>query len=352
MINTVNFGEHWAGLLHGARSALVLINTPQGPAAFQFEAALNYLGIGTFRTWVDALRNDYTRVLEIVARTTPDVFAGPPSQLLNLYERAHATGTSVPAFDTVLLTGERSGAALRQRLARLTGATVIDASYGSSETGTTAVAVSVDELRLQTQSYLFELVSEDGEITPAERAVEAGAAEGELVVTTLDNRYRPLVRYRTGDLVQVGRSTILGGLSVRPLGRVGDTVDVGGRVVDQQWIETVLWGDPGLEVLNYLLVHDGERVDLLYTSSAVSDPTEDARVTAAIRTVLPSAEARRVTQLPASTGLGSATGWKASRVIDVGPDRAHEECLPHLRDSLQHTRDFALAARDGQAVAL
>lgn len=359
VINTVNFGEHWAGLLDGARSALVLINTPQGPAAFQFEIALNYLGIGTFRTWVDALRNDYSRVLDIVSRTSPDVFAGPPSQLLNLYERAYATGAPVPTFDTVLLTGERSGAALRQRLVRLTGAKVVDASYGSSETGTTAVAVTVDEMRLQTQSYLFELVIGQNEpaksggaekVVPLEHAVQAGNAEGELVVTTLDNRYRPLVRYRTGDLVAAGRSE-LHGLCVRPLGRVGDTVSVGGQAIDQQLIETVLWGDSELEVLNYLLAHDGDRVDLLYTSSS-ADPTEDARVTSAIRTVVPTAVAIRVPQLPASTGLGSAAGWKASRVIDIGPDRETEGDLPHLRDTLRHTREFALAARNGLAVAL
>ncbi|WP_194852940.1 phenylacetate--CoA ligase family protein [Nocardia sp. SYP-A9097] len=362
VVNTINFGEHWASFLGGARFAIVLINTPQGPAAFQFEIALNYLGIGTFRTWVDALRNDYSRVLAVIERTRPDVFAGPPSQLLNLYERAYAAGSRPPEFETVLLTGERTGPALRRRLAALTGATVVDASYGSSETGTTAVAVSADELRLQTQSFLFELIVEDTAgrtvtIAAEQRVHERGTAEGELVVTTLDNRFRPLVRYRTGDLVRVERATG-GGLALRPLGRVGDSVDIAGQGIDQQLIENAVWGDPGLAVVNYLLAHDGDRVDLFYTSSAPVDAVESAaaendRVTAAIRAVLPGAVARRVPQLPASAALGSAAGWKAARVIDIGPDAALADgAVPHLADVLRQTREFALATRDGEVVTL
>ncbi|MFP3616692.1 hypothetical protein SB778_42375, partial [Paraburkholderia sp. SIMBA_050] len=44
VLNTVNFGEGWSSFLDASDSAVILINTPQGPAAFQFEKALNYLG--------------------------------------------------------------------------------------------------------------------------------------------------------------------------------------------------------------------------------------------------------------------------------------------------------------------
>ena len=105
MINTVNFAEHWQELLAPEDVALILINTPQGPAAFQFERALNYLGVQTFRTWVDTYRNDYGRVLEILATLRPTVYAGPPSQLLNLYEHAARVGQPMPTFRLNLVTG-------------------------------------------------------------------------------------------------------------------------------------------------------------------------------------------------------------------------------------------------------
>lgn len=148
-VNTVNFGEHWRRFVGARRVAIILINTPQGPAAFQFERALNYLGMMTIRTWVDTFRNDYARVLDIVGELKPDVYAGPPSQLLNLYEFAAISGRPAPRFELCLLTGERTTPGLRRRLELLSGGEIVDSSYGSSETGITAVAAGEGRGRME-----------------------------------------------------------------------------------------------------------------------------------------------------------------------------------------------------------
>lgn len=335
VVNTVNFGESWAEFLTPQDRALVLINTPQGPAAHQFEKVFNYLEIMTFRTWVDTLRNDYGRVLEIVERCNPTVWAGPPSQLINLYEHACRLRMKPPQFEKVMLTGEPSGPALKQRLAALSGGLVFDASYGSSETGTTAIAWGDgQDLRLQTQSYLFELSTEDGvvPVTPG------FSGTGELVVTSLQNFNRPLIRYRTGDLVTVTAQPD-GAQILTPHGRVKDQVHLGELRFTQGELESLLWPeqDPG-PVFNYLLAYDGTRTDVIVTADD-SGPTPAREALAGLAQRLPGARVHVVPQLPVVSSLGSAMGWKASRILDLR-DTSRGDFSATIAEALDEARTF------------
>ncbi|MHC2184700.1 phenylacetate-CoA ligase [Rathayibacter agropyri] len=313
MTNTVTFGENWSEVVEAGSTALILVNTPQGPAAFQLERALNHLGLLTFRTWVDTYRNDYDRILDIIEDLHPDVFAGPPSQLLNLYQRASDAGRATPAFRSVLLLGERSTPGLKRRLTELSGGLVHDAAYGSSETGTLAVAAS-DGLRLQTHGFLFEIRDQSTGLLSLVRDQDECA--GELIVTPLDLLLRPLVRYDTGDVVRITR-TSSGEHLVTPLGRVSDATMLATVAVDQQECEDLLWPvDERSPVLNYLFVarDDG---DALLVTTADGKSWDSSTVAQGIRDRLSGIAVVRCDQLPAISGLGSALGWKASRFLDL-----------------------------------
>jgi phenylacetate-CoA ligase len=334
-VNTVNFGESWAEFLTPQDRALVLINTPQGPAAHQFEKVLNYLGIMTFRTWVDTLRNDYGRVLEIIERCGPTVWAGPPSQLINLYEHAHRVGAKPPQFEKVLLTGEPSGPALKRRLAELSGGRVLDASYGSSETGTTALAWGGGEnLRLQTQSYLFELATEAG----VEPVTPGFSGTGELVVTSLQNLNRPLIRYRTGDLVTITAQED-GAQILTPLGRVKDQVHIGELRFSQAELESLLWPEQGSSgVFNYMLAYDATRTDVIVTADD-SGPVPLRESLSGLTRSLPGVSVHVVPKLPVVSSLGSAMGWKASRILDLR-DTSRGDFSATVADALREARAF------------
>lgn len=105
---------------------------------------------------------------------------------------------------------EQTGPSFVRHLERLTGGTAYVCSYGSSETGTTAVTCRERNLHLQTQSYLLELHDDTGT-----RPVDGSADRGELVVTTLDLPARPLLRYRTGDRVEITGETCACGVRTR-----------------------------------------------------------------------------------------------------------------------------------------
>ncbi|WP_198389081.1 phenylacetate--CoA ligase family protein [Burkholderia ubonensis] len=334
VLNTVNFGESWSSFLGSGDSAVILINTPQGPAAFQFEKALNYLGIFTFRTWVDTVRNDYGRVIETISKVRPTVFAGPPSQLLNLYEFASIRKLAAPKFEKVLLTGENSSRSLKARIANLTGGSVFDASYGSSETGTTAVAISTSALKLQEHSYIVELLGAGKESL---RPSDTLAMTGELVVTSLDNVTKPLIRYRTGDLVTI-EPLASGGKALIPLGRLSDNQKFEWLNADQATIEALIWGRDGrVRVFNYLIARTPEQIHFIVTGDyASSDELHDDMPE--LRNAFPEASIELVPKLPEIASLGSAIGWKMSRIHDL--TKSFDEYPAHTAHAIRELKHF------------
>jgi phenylacetate-CoA ligase len=329
LVNTLNIGELWAQLLEPGDIALILINAPFAPAAYQFEKVLEYLGIMSLRPWVDNITGDYTRVLRLVAALGANVFVGPPSRLLELVQFAHRNELPAPRFDRLLLMAEQTGPSFVAHLERLTGATAYVGSYGSSETGTTAVTCRERNLHLQTHSYLLELADEDGV-----RPIDGRADRGELVVTTLDLPARPLLRYRTGDRVEItGESCPCGVRTpiLRTLGREQDVVALTGNGVRQNDLEAALWSSelPGHIVFNYMLVLRANGIVLLVTTDGRPDDAWSARLGERLAPLFEGYEitVRPVEKLPPLASLGQYLGWKLSRVLDLN-DEANWGRLP------------------------
>lgn len=111
----------------------------------------------------------------------------------------------------ILLTGEVLTMPLLHNVARLLEGDGRAFVYGSSEAATCAIGCSSGRYHPLLDDFAFELRPTPG--------VPAGAAE--LVVTWLNTGVRPLVRYRTGDLVAHGSDC--------PCGEQGIWLDVLGR---------------------------------------------------------------------------------------------------------------------------
>jgi phenylacetate-CoA ligase len=228
--NTVNIGEMWARLLKPSDVALILIIAPLGPAPYQFEKVFEYLGMMSVRPWVEYIDGDYTRVLDLIDTLSVNVFVGAPSRLLAMIQFAARHHRPIPHFDHVLLLAEQTGAAQLRHLSHLTSGHVCVGTYGSSETGTIAVTCEHSQLHLQMQSYILELIDDQGI-----RLIDGSADSGELVVTTLDLISRPLLRYRTGDLIEVDGGQCPCGLAlpvIRTRGRAKPKFPLGGGALN------------------------------------------------------------------------------------------------------------------------
>ncbi|MEV5880320.1 AMP-binding protein [Streptomyces sp. NPDC052101] len=323
VINTINIGELWAQILRPRDVALILINAPFAPAAYQFEKVLEYIGVMSFRPWVDNITGDYGRVLRLIESLHANVFVGPPSRLLEMIQFAHRNKLPAPRFDRLLLMAEQTGPSFVRHLERLTGGTAYVCSYGSSETGTTAVTCRERNLHLQTQSYLLELHDESGT-----RPVDGTVARGELVVTTLDLPARPLLRYRTGDRVEIVGEPCPCGVRtpvLRTLGREQDVVTLSGNGVRQNDLEAALWSTelPEHTVFNYMLVVRDRGVVLLVTTDGRPQESWTAVVAERLAPLFPglAVSVRPVETLPPLASLGQYLGWKLSRVLDLNDER-------------------------------
>ena len=163
----------------------------------------------------------FPRALELAVSAGAQVLAALPLEPVVLAELARARGLD-PAtlpIDALFLGGAPVPPAVQRRLARVWGARVIEL-YGSTETMLLGTSCAAGTLHPETGLAYCEVLPLD---EPGDR--------GRLVVTTLGVEGSPLVRFDTGDVVEVRRGCPCGdprpGLVV--LGRAGDALDIGTR---------------------------------------------------------------------------------------------------------------------------
>ncbi len=162
-----------------------------------------------------------------------------PTYALHLAEVAEAekidlTGAGVRA---VVVAGEPGGsvAVTRERIAQAWGARVYD-HYGLTEVGPVAFETTARplEMRLLETEFLVEVI---------DPITEQASDTGELVLTNLGRVGSPLIRYRTGDLVNLNPDRDEGGnryLSGGILNRADDMIHIRGNNLYPSAIEAVI----------------------------------------------------------------------------------------------------------------
>ncbi len=155
-----------------------------------------------------------------------------------------------------------------------------------------------------------------------------GTDGGELVVTTLDIPSRPLLRYRTGDLVEIDYAPCPCGVRtpvLRTRGRAQDVLVLSGSGIRQDDLEAALWDEPlpGTTIFNYMLVVRGRGVVCLVTTDRAPEDGWTTHVTDRLRPLFDGYDVavRPVKKLPPLASLGQYLGWKLSRVLDLNDER-------------------------------
>ena len=141
--------------------------------------------------------------LRAVADIRPDAYAGTPSFLRILLDRADEAGLDVSSLTRAAVGGEALPPSLRERF-RARGIGVLQ-SYGTAEAGMIAYESEALEGMIADEGVIVEIVA------PGTGDPVAEGEVGEVAVTVLNPDY-PLIRFATGDL-----SAALPGLS--PCGR-------------------------------------------------------------------------------------------------------------------------------------
>ncbi|MGL4818542.1 MAG: phenylacetate--CoA ligase family protein [Bacilli bacterium] len=169
----------------------------------------------------------YSRAVALVHELEVTVIAGLPRELELMGYSAHLTGQRIDSVRAVIVAGELLTPARQRKLSQLWNVPVINL-YGATELGNIAAMGPCGKLHINEQHYWVEVLDSDGKLCSSFPKI------GEAVITTLAHKASPLVRYRTGDRIQLMPSTCnceMGGWTMEHFGRMNETYTVQGHTL-------------------------------------------------------------------------------------------------------------------------
>lgn len=185
--------------------------------------------------WLDAFTLASSRLDDCLRRLRafdPDALVGYPSSLHLLARRALDGGPQVK-LRGIETSAEVLAPAVRRDLRQAFGCAVLD-RYGCREAGVVAHECPAGSMHVNAEAVVME------------------CERGEVLVTTLNNRAMPLIRYRNEDLATGGEGACACGRGL-PLvrgiqGRVSDIIrSPGGRLIHGEFFTHLFYDAPGVK---------------------------------------------------------------------------------------------------------
>lgn len=247
------------------------------PGAFIMESGAHAVGCTVFPAGVGQTEQQ----LQAVAELRPVAYAGTPSFLRILVDKAQETGSDISSLRKGLVGGEAFPPSLRDWF--LERGLDVYQSYATADLGLIAYETTAREGMVVDEGVIVEIVR------PGTGDPVAPGEVGEVVVTTLNPAY-PLIRFGTGDLSAVlpgadptGRTN----MRIRGwLGRADQTTKIRGMFVHPGQVADVARRFP--EIVKARLVVTGEMAnDVMTLQVEAESPPQglDARIGEAVRDV-------------------------------------------------------------------
>ncbi|MFD1546311.1 phenylacetate--CoA ligase family protein [Nonomuraea guangzhouensis] len=300
------------------------------------------LGLAVAKMWPHSPMIGFDRALEVMRLLPITGLFCTPGMALSLAKKAVEAGLDPRAdfsLDVFMLTGELASPSLLANIGELWGARAYNALYASQEASVLAAAGADGALYTAPLINYYEVI--DPETTLPAQPGPDGVRQGELVITNLYQGAKPLIRYRTGDMVRM--SPAAPGASVpasrvEVLGRVGDQLEINGRRITGYDLEDLLLRHIR-GYLDYQIVLADEHIGLLLHGEVGPDDPglllagEECRDRLGAELVVSFGDPGAI------TSTGAMVSWKAARVVDRRSGRLG------ARDEREAQAAHALAAR-------
>ncbi|MFF0608081.1 phenylacetate--CoA ligase family protein [Nocardia tengchongensis] len=282
------------------------------------------LGAMNAKIWPYSPVIGFPKALQLMKDLDLEVLVCTPGVALTLAKAAIYYGYDLRAdfgVKVLLVTGEMCTPALAANLESLWGADVYNMLYGSQEAFVIAVACPAKQMHLSQTNYLIEVIDPESGVSHGPHGA------GELTVTMLIDGVKPLVRYRTGDSVEIKPSDCGCGMPgdlVRIVGRTLDRIELGGRLFTAGAIESaVLAGVTGSVGYQIVIDRTASGDDVLTVrleligDPAVRGPEIAADCARRVSEILGvPADVELSEDLGAIVGTGAFVSWKAARIVD------------------------------------
>ncbi|HEY8983151.1 MAG TPA: phenylacetate--CoA ligase family protein [Streptomyces sp.] len=283
------------------------------------------LGHSVAKMWPHSPLVGFDRALELMRSLPVTGLFCTPGMAMSLAQKALAAGFDLKrdfSLDVLMLTGELMSPSLLRNIGLLWGAEARNCLYASQEASVLAAATADGSLRTAPLINHYEVIDPEGTepVLPDANGVRCG----ELVVTNLYAGAKPLIRYRTGDMVRMtgpGPGAAVPAPALEAIGRVRDRLRLNGHLVHGYDLEDLLLRRLA-GYLDYQITvdHDGLGRDVL---SLTLQAGPDGDAWDAIENAV--ADCRRELDTPLTvrtgspgpiTSTGAMVSWKAARVVD------------------------------------
>lgn len=231
--------------------------------------------------------------LDIIEHLKPQGYAGTPSFLKILLDKAKAENRDISSVTKALVTGEALPSALRSEF-NVAGINTLQA-YASADVGLIGFESKSDDGYVIAEDLLVEIVR-PGTLEPV-----ADGEIGEVVVTSFNLDY-PLIRFATGDLsaIKIGVSDC-GRTNMRIkgwMGRADQTTKVKGMFVHAEQIEKVRQASPNIAKMRLSVTQVNYNDQMHLQCELAASNSSEAELSAIIEHI--SATLKKVTKLTGS----------------------------------------------------
>jgi phenylacetate-CoA ligase len=234
------------------------------PAGSMMETGARKLGAAVFPAGIGQTEMQVAAIADL----QPSAYAGTPSFLRIIIEKAQELGVSISSLKKALVSGEALPPSLRQQI-NDAGIDVLQA-YATADLGMIAYESSAMEGLIIDEGVIVEI------LRPGTGDPVAEGDVGEVVVTTFNQHY-PLVRFATGDLSAVLAGTSPCGRTNKRIkgwmGRADQTTKVKGMFVHPQQVNKVNKRHPEI-IKSRLVVTNPDHKDQLSLVCEIADTSQ------------------------------------------------------------------------------
>lgn len=240
-------------------TAIICIPYELAFSAVDIDRALSRIGVTVIAAGALNKVCPWERTVQLIRDIKPTILVCSGTRAIRLFDMMESQGLKRKdiGLKYVFYVGEAVSLAKLKRMEDEWGIKLITA-YGSTETNTLSLPCKAGYQHLNEERYYYEVL----DLKTGQSVVKG--EKGELVVTSLQNEAMPVLRYKTGDLVEIDRTLCgCGNRNKRIIhhGRIEDQINLNGKVLSKVEMENLIFhcSIPGF-YYNYYKNRNGELV--------------------------------------------------------------------------------------------
>ena len=254
--NFAKFLDYWMGIKK-SRIDLAIVALPyeMNPMGLKYHSALISLGVTVIPASVRTTLCSPKKLISLIQNLKPGLLIGRPMEIMRYAEGMQLMGIDPKecSIRKIFLTGETMSNAKWERIQELYGGVEIYSTYGLTELDTGLISCSKHHYHLPNSANLIvEIVNDKGEYVGENET-------GEVIITTLEKGFAPLIRYKTEDIGKFHTNCDCYEFNtpyIELLGRKADRKEYNNTTVFPKDIENILLSDSNIGCEYQMIIND------------------------------------------------------------------------------------------------